>query len=432
MAGAYRLLLVVVTAAAAAAGAAAQPRFEQVVAELASPEPAARARALRLLREAGYPEGAVPAVALARDPDDRLQLDAIATAVGLLTGERIEPRGRRRGAGGVLAALDADAAPAVVVPEEVFAHLAAAMGDLDPEVRREAAAALAVLGGPGGVRGSDAAYAAAERALVVMLGAAEPDVRVTAAKVAGRLYRAPLDGAGWRALRVLPEPVGDRLIALLNQPSALERMVAMEALGLAGERRAVAALADRYTYHRQAGPPLEMAAALDALARLGHPSSLPFFLEALVDRWDAVRQLGYEGLARCHAREAAAAVVAGRPVERAPHVALAQAFARERLLADGSIAHLVEALRAGRTRLQARSYLLEVGPPATPALVAALGHPDAGVRAAAAELLGRIGRTDAAGALALRVADRQRTVAAEVTRALRRLEAGLSLGTRQP
>ncbi len=425
-------LLLVLTGGPAAEGEVRQAPLEAAIAGLSSPDPMGRALAMRELDRLGSPEAAGPVSALARDPEDGIQLEAIDVTLHLLLGERATAGRGRQAQWGGLAAFDADLAPVVATPPAVFANLASAMGDLNLEVRRHAATAFAVLAGARPSRVPEPTMMVAERALLVMLGAVEPDARVTGARVAGRLYRAPLPGAAPGGGRPLPAAVGDALIALLNQPAELERFVAMEALGLAREDRAVAALAERHTFHRRAGPAIERAATLDALSRLGHPSSLPLFAEALNDRWDAVRQIGYEGLARSRARDQAAAYLARSTADRGAHVLLARAYARERLLEEGALDEVVEGLRSSRLRGQAQGYLLELGPASTIAVAARLSHPNAGVRAALADVLGRIGTSDAMAALTPLASDPNREVAAAAARAVRRLEAGLSSGTVPP
>lgn len=410
---------------------AQQRSFESVVADLASPDAAVRGRAVALLASTGYPEALVPVAARMRDADDGVQLAAIAATLTLLVERPLTPA--REGRDGAASAFDDDVVALTRLPADVAGDMVAAMGDASPVVRREAAFAFAVAAGTGAPATSADTMAAAARALTAMLTDADADVRVAAGRVAGRLFKRPLAGAGAPRVHALPAETGDALIAQLNAASELERLVAMEALGLTGEARAVTALAERFVHHRRAGPPLEMAAALDALARLGHPSSLPFFVEAWSDRWETVRMLAYEGLARTDARAEAAPLLARRPAERDARTALAQAFAHERLLADGSLARLVDALRSRTARDQARGYLVELGPAATPALVAALRHQDAGVRAEVAAVLGRVGTPDAVRELRALALDRDRTVVAAAAAAVRRIEAGLSAGaSRQP
>jgi len=423
-------LVFVMTGSPAEAGEVQQAPFEVVVADLQSQDPGVRVRALRQLDGSGYPEAAEAISALARDPEDGIQTEAIGATLRLLVGVRLA--GGDDDFSGALAAFDAGLAPVVAVPPATFGHLAAAMGDRNAGVRRQAAAAFAVLAArrPADVP-ADAA-SVAERALVVMLGAPEPAVRITAARVAGRFYGAPLDSDGTLAARALPVTVGDALIALLNQPTEIERLVAMESLGLARDVRAVSALTERHAYHVRNGPRLERAATLDALARIGHPSSLVLFTAALEDGWDAVRQLGYEGLARTTDREGASSTLGARPRDRRVHVALAHAFAYARLQADEGLAEIIEALGPSATRAQARGYLLELGAAVTAPLSAALGHGAADVRSALADVLGLAGTREAIAPLTPFASDRNRTVADAAARAIGRLEAGLSSGTNAP
>ena len=71
---------ILTTLVLSAAGAAwAQPaRFDDVVRNLRNPDPKVRLNAVRLLREARYPEAIVPLAPLVNDPLDPIQLEAIA------------------------------------------------------------------------------------------------------------------------------------------------------------------------------------------------------------------------------------------------------------------------------------------------------------------------------------------------------------------
>ena len=77
----YRRLLPALTVAGATLVAAvvnAQPaKYEDVVRNLRNPDPKVRLAAVKLLREAKYPEAIVPVAALVGDPLDPIQLEAI-------------------------------------------------------------------------------------------------------------------------------------------------------------------------------------------------------------------------------------------------------------------------------------------------------------------------------------------------------------------
>ena len=60
-------------AAGLAAIPSAQVRFDDVVRDLRNPDPRARLEAVRLLREAKYPEAMVPLAPLVNDPVDALK-----------------------------------------------------------------------------------------------------------------------------------------------------------------------------------------------------------------------------------------------------------------------------------------------------------------------------------------------------------------------
>src|SRR4029077_8335567 len=71
------LLLATALLAAATVAPAQQLRFDDVVRNLRNPDPKARDAAIRLLRDAKYPEAIVPIAPLVLDPVDELQLEAI-------------------------------------------------------------------------------------------------------------------------------------------------------------------------------------------------------------------------------------------------------------------------------------------------------------------------------------------------------------------
>jgi HEAT repeat protein len=309
---------------------------------LADPRPAARLDALRAIDRAGTKDQAAAVAALAADADDRVQLAAIDTLLNLLLPEPVSSRRRvalvvevRRSAG-AQGAFAAGMVPVEIVPTTVFEPLARALGDLNPQVRVNAAYAIAVLATadplvvPPSVLGSIGA------ALTTMLVAPEEPVRLAAARTAGRAFRRQ---ASPRLVLnrgpQLPPQLSDQLIELMNRPRAEEIAAAMEALGLMRETRAVQAITDRFEFHRNEGPQLLALTALEALARIAHPGSA-----------DMVR-----------------AVAASPWASRNDDIALTVAFARERVLHDGSIKAIESAARQPGTQARAESYLYELRAP---------------------------------------------------------------------
>jgi hypothetical protein len=115
----------------------------------------------------------------------------------------------------------------------------------------------------------------------------------------------------------------------------IDQLVAMDALGQLREVGATRALTERYRYYRDRNRRALAGGALEALARIGDASTIPLVRELVTDRWSDGRD----------------------------PTALAVAFARERMLRDGSIAVIRQALDDRSRRAQARGYLAELGSP---------------------------------------------------------------------
>ena len=97
-----------------------------------------------------------------------------------------------------------------------------------------------------------------------------------------------------------------------------------QTLGAMRYERAVQALTDLFQYFRR-GDLAE--ASLDALARIGHVSSVPLFTAALTGKDSAFKAIAIEGLARTRDPKNLAAIQAALSGERSDSVLLAGAFA---------------------------------------------------------------------------------------------------------
>lgn len=196
--------------------------------------------------------------------------------------------------------------------------------------RIAAAYAFGILAGRSGRAASSQEVAAAGLALVQMIGDADRRTRIAGARVAGRVFALPFDA---RTAMVLPPGLIDALFAQLNRDHEIDQLVAMDALGLTRTAMAVTALTDRYFFYRSAGKRALAGGALEALARIGDPSTIDIVKVLVSDKWAAGRDA----------------------------TALAVVFARERLLQDGSVAAIREALDDRSRRFQALGYLAELG-----------------------------------------------------------------------
>ena len=231
------------------------------------------------------------------------------------------------------AGFDAGLVPTVPVGPGSFATPLAMLSVAAGGGRVAAAYAFGMLAGRSATAASPEELAAAGQALVQMIGSGDRRSRLAGARVSGRVLAASFDPAGIR--RPLPAGLTDGLFSLLNQPNEYEQLAAMDALGLIREVTAVAALTERYTFHRADGRRALAGGALEALARIGDVSTVGLVKTVAADRW-------------AEGRDA---------------TALAVAFARERLLRDGSIVTIQHAAADKSRRVQARGYLQELGAP---------------------------------------------------------------------
>jgi hypothetical protein len=234
-------------------------------------------------------------------------------------------------AGGLDAAFDAYASPTVPLTPGSFAAPLAVLTSADGRDRIDGAYAFGILAGRSGRAASAQELAAAGQALLVMMGSRDRRTRIAGARVAGRLFAASFERSGPR-----PEvPLGtiDALFALLNQDSEVEQLAAMDAIGLLRQASAVTSLTERYRHYRDRNKRLLAGGSLEALARIGDPSTTLIVRQLTGDKW-------------AQGKDA---------------TALAVAFARERMLRDGSMAVIQMAVDDKSRGNQARGYLAELG-----------------------------------------------------------------------
>jgi HEAT repeat protein len=228
------------------------------------------------------------------------------------------------------AAFDSYAAPTVPVTPGSLATPLALLTSAGGNEQIAAAYAFGILGGRSGRAASDPELAAAGQALVAMIGSVDRKSRIAGARVAGRLFAAPFDRSPRPAV---PPGMIDGLFALLNHDDQTEQLAAMDGLGLLREVSAVASITERYHYYRDGRMRALAGGALEALARIGDPSTIALVKQLVGDPWAG-------------GKDATALVVV---------------YARERMLTDGSIALIRVALDDKSRRDQARGYLIELG-----------------------------------------------------------------------
>lgn len=229
-------------------------------------------------------------------------------------------------------AFDEGLAPSGPLSPGAFASPLALMTGGNTAERINAAYAFGILAGRSG-RGTAtlAELAAAGQQLVVMLSSEDLRSRVAAARVTGRVFAPPLDSTTPKP--AVPAGAVDALFTMLNREEDVEQLAAMDALGLLREASAAASLTERYSFYRENKKRALAGGAIEALGRIGHPSSVPVISQLAADPWSGGQDA----------------------------TALAIAFARERLLKDGSVAVIRSALNERERGAQARGYLVELG-----------------------------------------------------------------------
>lgn len=383
---------------------AQQVRFDDVVRNLRNPDPKARMQALEMLRESKYLDAIEPIAPLVNDPVDAIQLAAIDTALSFYTVEEISGRKRLafiievRNSGAAETAFDAG--PLAVWPRAVSAELLAnlfkAVDDENPKVRTQAIYTIGTIARP-------PLPVEPSAALIKALDHYDPAIRRAAAQVAGRLQ---------------VKSAGDTLIRTVNDSQPRVRFAAMRALGDIGELTAVTALTQQLEYYRTGEGAWS---ALDGLARIGHPSSVPIFRARLVDRDQYIRRSAAEGLGRAGASAEIATLEMLLAKDGSPMVRAAAAFALQKLGRD-AVPHLVASLASDRMAPQIAGYFIELGPATVPALLPHLKDPNDAVRGNVALVVGAVGGASEAAAIEPLLQDPNRDVVRAAQSAIERIK----------
>jgi HEAT repeat protein len=216
------------------------------------------------------------------------------------------------------------------------------------------------------------------------------------------------------------EYVGDIVINALNEKDKAMQQAAMQALAAMKYDRAVQGLTDLFQHYGKG----EMAeAALNAVAHIGHPSSVPLFLSLLGSKSDVIKAIAVEGLARAGDQTKRVQIQAAVTSARNGSLQIAGSFATVMLSGPSTegLDPIVEALAGTRLHDQAFWYLVEAAPGRAPAFARFLKDPDPMVRA---DLVNALGLGDDVAALAViepLASDPDLEVARAVERAVARL-----------
>src|SRR4051812_16870850 len=176
--------------------AAAQIPFEQVSVDLASPDAKVRLRAVQLMKGGAYPEAALPLAAIVTDPQDDIQLEAIAAELNIFLAGPIA--GRKRLGLIVEVRTTAEAEPAFSagaaalgtqpVPAEVLTALRTAARDENRRVAAEALYAFGVLAVAPRGEPRRAMLRAAGPDIAAFIGSSDSKMRYAGVRVLGRVF----------------------------------------------------------------------------------------------------------------------------------------------------------------------------------------------------------------------------------------------------
>ena len=387
---------------------AQQVRFDDVIRNLRNPDPKVRLASVQLLHESRYPEAIGPIAPLVNDPMDQIQLEAIWAELSFFLAHEVQSKKRVgfvvevRNPGQAAAAFEMGplALEPRSAPPELIDALLKAIDDDNAKVRTEAIYTIGTIARP-------PIGEAAAAQVIKALDHYDPAIRAAAARVAGRLEL---------------KSAGDALINGVNDSQAPVRFAAMRALGAIGERRAIHSLSEQLNFY---GRGEGAWSALDALAHLADPTSVPLFKARLVDRDPFLRRAAAEGLGRAGDTSELPALEIGAGNDASEMVRAAMAFALQKL-GRNYIPRLVESLDSEKTAPQIAGYLLELGPSIAPTLLSHLQDPSPAIRGNVATVLGAIGSDATLAALQPLTADKDRAVAQAATRAIDRIKASSS------
>jgi HEAT repeat protein len=297
------------------------------------------------------------------------------------------------------------------VPTEVLTALRTAVRDENPRVALEAMYAFGVLAvAPGGSARRDLLRASGPD-VAAFIGSSDAALRYAAVRVLGRMFaRRAQDEA-------IESTVGDAVITALNDNDRAVKAAAMHALGAMRYDRGVQGLTDLFAYYGK-GDAAE--AALDALAHIANPASVPLFISQLANKTPSLRGIAMEGLARAGDVSHLAVIQAVVDKERNQGVMLAGAFAVV-VLGNGPTDRVADRLSKPKLREQAKAYLIEIAPGRTTMFAHQLLDSDPQIRLDIVDVLGLSGDPAAMAAVEPLVRDRDPQVAAAAERAVARL-----------
>jgi HEAT repeat protein len=380
-----------------AAAALGKSRRREAVAPLAAlvrdPEPKVRLEVVRALRELRDVSGVPALVTSFGDGDPKIREEAIGTVVEIYAES---PR-----TGPVDSFLDifsdeydrSSILPYTSVDPSVYRGLATALKDDEKDVRSDAALAIGILNG--GVVVKD---------LVAALSDPDASVRGAAATAIGKVGTVE---------------EGKALIPLLADDNETVRKRVLKAIGVLRVRDAGPALRQMYDANRRKEIGNKV---LACLSRIADPGQADLFRELIQDPDPERRRLAVEGLGRISDASSMQSFKKDYQREKNEELRLAYSFALTLLGDHAFLDSLVLCLPSKTLGVRCRDYILEMGRPILPELYPYLNDQDADVRSALCDIMAVMGDATALAPLTPLVSDPSSKVADRANRAVEHLK----------
>jgi HEAT repeat protein len=403
---------------------AAKLSFEDLVANLKSPNARTRQDAAAALGKSRRIEAIAPLAALVRDPEVKVRLEVVRalrdlrglTAVPALVtsmgdgdrkireeaiGALVEIYSERERTTPVTRFLDlfsdeydrSSIPPYTSVDPAVFKALATALRDEEPDIRTAAALSIGILGGRVVIK-----------ELIATLQDPEADVRGAAATAIGKVGSAD-DGRS--------------VVPLLSDESTAVRNRALQAIGVLRVKEAGPTLRQMYEANRRREPGVKV---LECLSRIADPTQGDLLRELIQDPDPERRRLAVEGLGRVADPQLLPAFKKDYQRERNEELRLAYSFALALLGDRAFIDSIVLGLPSRLYGNRCRRYLLEMGRELLPDLYPYLNDPDEDIRAELCDLIASLADADAIPRLQALISDPSTKVSDRANRAVERLK----------
>ena len=410
-------------APSALVSAAGRLTFEDLVANLKSPNSKTRQESAAALAKSRRREAIAPLSALVHDPEVKVRMEvvralnqlrdvsavpALVTSMGdgdpkireEAIGALVEVYAERDRTTAVTRYLEvfsdeydrASVPPYAAVDASVFRAFADALRDPEGDIREQAALAIGILDGKPVVKD-----------LVSALQDPDADVRGASATAIGKV------GATEDGLALVP---------LLADDNAGVRTRVLKAIGTLRLKDAGPSLRAMFEANRKREAGTKV---LECLSRIGDASQADLFRELTGDPDVERRRLAVEGLGRISDPALLPAFKKDYQREKSEELKLAYSFALtllgDRAFLDSIVLGLPSRLHGARCR----RYLLEMGRPVLPELYPYLNDPDEDVRAELIDVIAAVGDPQSIGTLQPLISDPSRKVSDRANRAVERL-----------